>query len=170
LKIDAGRSVIGEPQGENMSRLLVPAFVIAFVGALCVSAAAAPPQPVHEAFTIPAGAACAFPVNVVLDGKAKILDLPGGRETLTAPGQKVTLSNAETGASVHYVITGVFHNRTLANGDVVTQATGRNVLSDPIAGFVLTSGNFSYTTAPDGSNVEPLHGNGTVTDICAALS
>jgi hypothetical protein len=153
-----------------MNRSLVPTIVSAVVAALCLPAAAAPPQPVDATGTFPAGAACAFAVDFVLDGKTKVIDLPGGRQIVTAPDQNVTLTNADTGASVHYVITGAFHNQTLANGDVVTQATGRNVLSDPIAGFVLTAGDFSYTTAPDGSNVVPLHGNGTVTDICAALS
>jgi hypothetical protein len=39
----------------------------------------------------------------------------------------------------------------------VTVATGRNALFDPVAGFVITTGRFTYTTAPDGmTNVEPL--------------
>jgi hypothetical protein len=48
-------------------------------------------------------------------------------------------------------------NGTLPNGNVVTMATGRNALFDPVAGFVITTARFMYTTAPDGmTNVEPL--------------
>jgi hypothetical protein len=151
-----------------MNRWLVPV-VIAGVISLAAPAAAAPPEPVHAEFTLAAGT-CAFPVHVVLDGKGKVVDLPGGRQIISAPGQKITLTNVETGASLRYVITGVFHNHTLPNGDVVTQATGRNALLDPIAGFVITSGDFSYTTGADGSNLVPLHGTGNTTDICAALT
>jgi hypothetical protein len=153
-----------------MKRSVLACAVAAGVMALCAPASAAPPQPAAQQFTLPAGAACTFPIDVSLTGKGKIIDLNGGRRTITAPGQKVTFTNTDNGMSAAYVITGVFHNETQPDGNVVTKATGRNALTDPVAGFVITAGNFSYTTAPDGSNVVPLHGTGTTTDICAALS
>ena len=66
-------------------------------------------------------------------------------------------------------ITGIFHVTTEPDGDVVTVATGRNALLDPIAGFVLTQGNFTYTFDADGNLIAPLSGRGRVTDICALV-
>jgi hypothetical protein len=53
---------------------------------------------------------------------------------------------------------------------VVTMATGRNLLGDPDAGFVLAIGNFSYVFNAQGKLVQPLKGEGQLTDICGLLS
>jgi hypothetical protein len=45
--------------------------VVASCVAVCESALAAPPQPVHLDFTFPAGAACDFAIHVSLNGKGK---------------------------------------------------------------------------------------------------
>ena len=83
----------------------------------------------------------------------------------------ITEGSPDFGTSVAYSINGAFMNEPRdALGNVVTKATGRNFLTDPNAGVVVTSGNFSFTTGADGSNVVPLSGTGKIIDVCAALS
>ena len=147
--------------------------VAAAAAALILSAApafAAPPQPVDQKFDVPAGAACTFPVELVVTGKTKTIDLPGGSTIITAPGQDATITNQDSGRSVRLNITGAFHVTTEPNGDVVTVASGRNVLLDPIAGFVLTEGNFTFAFDAGGNLIAPLSGTGRVTDICALIA
>jgi hypothetical protein len=147
--------------------------VAAAVAALALSAApafAAPPQPADQTIDLPAGAACAFPVELILTGKTKPIALPGGRTIITAPGQNATVTNQDNRRSVTLNITGAFHVTTEPNGDVVTVATGRNALLDPIAGFVLTEGNFSFAFDGAGNLIAPLSGTGRVTDICALIA
>jgi hypothetical protein len=67
-------------------------------------------------------------------------------------------------------ITGSFHQSTDEEGNVVTVATGRNILGDPEAGFVLAIGNFSYVFDADNNLVQPLQGEGQLIDICELLS
>ena len=78
---------------------------------------------------------------------------------LSSPDQQVTFG-----------ITGAFHVTTDANGNFVYVVTGRNLLVDPKAGFVLAEGVFTFTLGPDGTLVEPLSGKGRTTDICTLLS
>ena len=148
-------------------------FVVAAAAAALASSAApafaGPPQPADQTIDLAAGAACTFPVEPVLTGKTKTIDLPGGRTIVTAPGQDVTVTNQDNGRSVTLSITGAFHVTTRPNGDVVTVATGRNALLDPVAGFVLTEGLFTSTFDPDGNLIAPLSGTGRVTDICAPV-
>jgi hypothetical protein len=66
-------------------------------------------------------------------------------------------------------ITGVFHQTTLENGDVQTVSTGRSILGDPEAGFVLAIGNFSFVFNEKGKLVQPLSGEGRLIDICELL-
>src|SRR4051794_560093 len=132
---------------------------------------AAPPQPVdHTPIDLDPGVACAVPIRVVLTGKTKTIDLPGGRMIVTAPGQGATVTNVANGRSVTLNITGAFHISTAANGDVVTVATGRNLLLDPVAGFVLTEGHFTYAFDAAGNLIAPLSGTGRATDICAMVA
>lgn len=113
---------------------------------------------------------CDFPIRFEQNGKAKTLELPGGRFVVAFPGLAATLTNLQTGDQVRLNITGASHQSTLDNGDVVTVVTGRNLLGDPEAGFVLAKGRFSFVFDKDGNLVQPLAGKGTLTDICGLLS
>ena len=117
-----------------------------------------------------ASAICGFPVEVHASGKAKLILLPGGRATALSPALVATVTNLATGATTTLSITGAFHMTTQANGNMVTVVTGRNLLTDPIAGFVLAVGRFSFTFDSQGNLVEPLSGLGKLTDVCALLS
>lgn len=154
---------------KHRSRTLLAAAAAALASS-AAPAFAGPPQPADQTIDLPAGAACTFPVELVLTGKTKTIDLPGARTIITAPGQDLTVTNQDNGRSATLNITGVFHVTTESNGDVATVATGRNALLDPIAGFVLTEGNFTYTFDADGDLIAPLSGTGRVTDICALVS
>jgi hypothetical protein len=147
------------------------ALAAAALSMLCASASAAPPSPVDQTpVDVPAGGACAFPIEYVLTGKAKTISLPGDRTIVTAPGQDLTVTNQTNGRSVTLNITGSFHVTTLPDGDVVTVATGRNALLDPVAGFVLTEGTFTYAFDARGNLIAPLSGTGRRTDICALVA
>jgi hypothetical protein len=113
---------------------------------------------------------CDFPVRLEYSGKAKTLQLPGERFIFTSPELTATLTNLKTEEQETVVITGAFHQTTLENGDVVTQATGRNLLGDPEAGFVIAVGNFSYVFDAEGNLVQPLTGEGQLIDVCELLS
>ena len=94
---------------------------------------------------------------------------PDGTFILTSPGLVATVTNTSTDASVTWSITGSFRQTTLANGDTHTRMLGRNLVTDPVAGFALISGDFSFVAAPDGSIVEPLNGTGRIVDVCEVL-
>ncbi len=148
-------------------------FVVAVVTALALSPAptmAAPPEPFDVTFTLDPGVACSFSVELAVTGKAKMIELPGNRMIFTAPGQNVTVTNLDNGRSVTLNITGAFHQSVEANGNVVTVATGRNLLLDPIAGFVLTRGRFTFAFDAAGNLIAPLSGTGRTTDICALIA
>ena len=135
------------------------------------------PTPVDETpIDLPAGAVfgnCDFPISLEYSGKAKTIELPGDRFIITSPGLKVTLTNLadpENPVQVRLNITGAFHRTILENGDVVTVVTGRNLLGDPEAGFVLAKGRFSYVFDADGNLIQPLSGKGTLTDVCTLIA
>ena len=132
------------------------------------------PVPVDETPTVLEPGAvfgkCDFPILYQLSGKAKLLTLPGGRFITTAPDQTATLTNIDTGKTVTLNITGVFNQTTDENGNVVTMATGRNLLGDPQAGFVLAIGDFSYVFDAHGKLIQPLQGEGQLIDVCGLLS
>ena len=113
---------------------------------------------------------CAFPIRLEYSGKAKVIRLSETRSIATSPGLTATLTNLDTDKQVTLSITGAFHETTLANGDVVTKVTGRNLLGDPEAGFVLAIGDFSYVFDKQDTLVQPLSGEGQLVDICGLLS
>jgi hypothetical protein len=121
---------------------------------------------------------CAFPLDLVVNGKAKLILLPDGgagvTSIATSPGLKVTITNgANPENQATFNITGSFHNsaNTPETGLVTTRVTGRNLLSDPVAGTVIAIGNFNFVTdANTGDNVQPLDGKGQLIDVCALLA
>ena len=154
-----------------MALSVVLALVVA--APMAVAARQAPPLPVKGSQDLEAGAVfgrCDFPIRFELSGKAQTLVLPDGRFIFTSPGLTATLTNLDHPENQETLsITGAFHQTTLENGDVVTVATGRNILGDPEAGFVLAIGNFSYVFDEEGNLVQPLEGEGQLIDICTLL-
>jgi len=133
-----------------------------------------PPTSISSSDVFPAGAIfgeCAFPIRVELTGKAGTITLPGGRFIFTSPGLDATLTNlTDPTKSVTLNITGAFHQSTDVNGDTVTVVTGRNLLGDPDAGFVLAIGSFSFKFDAVGNLVQPLAGTGQLTKLCPLIS
>src|SRR6266571_2521319 len=132
-----------------------------------------PPIGVSASQDLPAGAVfgeCAFPVRFELNGKAATITLPGGRFIFTSPGLNATLTNLnDLTKSVTLNITGAFHQSTDRNGDTVTVVTGRNLLGDPDAGFVLAIGSFSFKFDASGNLVQPLAGTGQLIKVCPLI-
>ena len=133
---------------------------------------AAPNPPEDSDFTIvlPAGEACVFDVEISLTGKAKTIDLPGDRFIFTSPGFDVTLTNLDDPSQqVTLNVTGAFHETTEADGSVMTVSTGRSLLGDPEAGFVLAIGDFRYVFDAEDNLIQPLMGKGKLIDVCGLL-
>jgi hypothetical protein len=136
-------------------------------------AQAAPPVPAQQTFNIPGGdpsGSCAFPVVIVATGKVKTVTTPTGRTIALSANFTAQATNVNTRKTVQYKINGSFISTTDAAGNVTTKATGRNLLSDPAAGIVVTSGNFTFTFDAQGKLVKGLSGTGQVIDVCADLA
>jgi hypothetical protein len=136
-----------------------------------VPAQAAPPEPVTFTLDIPAGAplgSCAFDVTAVATGKVKTIETPTGKTIGISANFTVTATG--NGQTAEYKVNGSFMQTTGTDGNVTTKATGRNFLTDPDAGVVVTSGNFTFTFDAQGNLVEGLSGNGRIIDVCADLS
>jgi hypothetical protein len=130
-----------------------------------------PPVPVDQLISLPAGAVCAFAVDLHVVGKAKLIELPGGGLIFTAPSESVVVTNADQpDHSVTIMIPGASHISTEANGDVVIVVTGRNLQFDPVAGFVLAVGRFQYRSDAGGNLVESLNGHGQLIDVCQLVA
>jgi hypothetical protein len=105
-----------------------------------------------------------------VDGKAQELVLPDGGFIYTSPDLTATLTNLSKGKQVTLSITGVFHQTTLANSDVMTEVAGRNLLGDRQASFVLAVEDFSYVFDKKDNFVQPLEGEGQLIDVCGLVS
>jgi hypothetical protein len=132
------------------------------------------PQPVSVDFDIPANSikpgACAFDVHVSASGRAKAITLSDNRFIFISPELSATVTNlSDPTKSVTLSVTGAFHQST-QNGNVVTVVTGRNLLGDPDAGFVLAIGTFSFVFDASGTLVQPLMGRGQLIDVCDLIS
>jgi hypothetical protein len=145
--------------------------IVPGVTALAAPAAAAP-DPFTVTFrTSPRFGTCdGFNVLVQATGKARTIEAPDGGVVGVSAATVATATNLKTGTSVQYSINGTFHTTTDANGNVTTTATGKNFLTDPDAGVVVTSGTFTFTFDKKGKLVEGLSGTGQITDVCAALA
>ena len=153
-----------------MNRILGFA-VIAPLLTLSAPAVAIPPETAPIVFPIPADAStgsCAFDVLVKGSSKGKTIQKPGGG--LIAVSARTHVTATGNGNNANYTINGTFHITTDADGKVVFKATGRNLLTDPDAGVVVTSGNFTFAFDAEGNLVEGLTGKGSITDVCADLS
>ena len=129
------------------------------------------PQDVNETVTLPAGEVCAFGVELLLIGKTKTIELQGDRFIITSPGLDVTLTNLDNPSKrVTLNITGAFRQTTKEDGSLVTVVTGRNLLFDPDAGFVLAIGRFSFVFDASGNLIQPLSGKGQLIDACALIA
>ncbi len=117
---------------------------------------------------------CSFPIEVVLSGKGKTIELPGGRSILTSPGLTATLTNLNNQNREVINITGASHLRTLGNGNVEIVLTGRNVVFDTqdpgLPNLILAIGRFSEVVDAQGNFVQTLQGKGQLIDLCALLA
>jgi hypothetical protein len=131
-----------------------------------------PPVPFSRSFIVPGGSipGCDFDVEVSVNGLGGEIDLPGNRFIFTAPQLTATLRNLQNGGSVTLNITEAFHQSTDQNGDIITVATGRNLLGDPVAGFVLAIGHFSFVFDSNGNLIQPLTGQGQLIDVCGLIN
>lgn len=161
---------------DYLTSLLVATAASAILCAVSLSpanAGGAPPIGVSVSQDYPAGAVfgeCAFPFRLQLKGKSGTITLPGGRSILTSPGLHATLTNLNNPAnSVDLNISGSSHQSINANHDTVTVVTGRNLMGDPDAGFVLTIGSFSFVFDAAGNLVQPLAGTGQLIKICPLI-
>jgi hypothetical protein len=134
------------------------------------ASAAGPPVPVSFTDTVEAGVLCDFAIQIEASEKDKTIDQPGDRILLIFPGAIWTLTNLSNGNQEALRIPGSFHITTLANGDVVTVVTGRNLLFDPFAGLVLAIGRFSFVFDAENNLIQPLQGKGQLIDICELLA
>lgn len=129
-----------------------------------------PPADFADSFQI--DGICAFPVLVELSGKAKTIELTGGKTIFTSPGLVATFTNLDDRTKQEVLgITGAFHQTVLANGDTELVVTGRNLLIgfDPDVLFAVTIGNFRFVLDEEFNLVEPLTGKGSVIDVCGLI-
>jgi hypothetical protein len=161
-----------QPKGGHIMRRFIATAIISVLGAAMpaeCAAAGEPPTSADATFT--QTGLCTFPVLFELSGKAKTIMLPGGRTLMTSPGLHATLTNVDAPENTEtFVITSAFHMSVLDNGDMVTVTTGRSLLFDPVAGFVLAIGRFSFVFDAQNNLVQPLSGEGQLIDVCELLS
>jgi hypothetical protein len=113
---------------------------------------------------------CAFDVRVIVTGSGKDITRPGDHTLSIFPGEHATVQNLSNGHSVALNVPGSFHETTMPDGSVVTTATGRNLLFDPLeAGFVLAIGSFTFVQDASGNPIQPLRGTGQLVDVCGLI-
>ena len=83
--------------------------------------------------------------------------------------QFATVTNLTTSFPITLSATGAFQITTDQNGNTVYTVTGRNILLDPVAGFVLGSGVFNFVVDTLGNLVTPLNGTGRLVNICSLV-
>src|SRR6266481_1718455 len=147
----------------HQSRLILTSLVLVVWTSLTTGRLAAqngtPPEDVNSTFVINVGdlpASCAFPVQVSMQGKGKMLTLPGNRVIFTSPGLEATVRNlADPSKVVRLNITGSFHVTTKPDGSQVYVITGRNLVLDADAGVVVAIGNFGFAFDAGKNLIQP---------------
>ena len=119
---------------------------------------------------------CEFPVSLVNSGLEKDVGLSNGLFIIEA-GRFVTLTNLDTGKQVTVNSTGTYQMMQLEDGfPYLTKVTltGTNIAGLPELGFVVLKGDFTtYIVLDEDGNVvtlQPLAGEGQITDVCELLS
>ena len=175
-----------------MNRIVVLAVSVVLVLVVAAPTAFArtqsPPYPIDETpLILPAKGdpdayeylSCEFPVSLVRSGIEKDVQLPSvtGSFTIIQAGHESTLTNLDTGKQVTLKDTG-----TLVMGAVKGEPsliretlTGTNLVGSEETGFALITGHFTQieTGNEDGTGwiiIQPLSGEGQITDVCALLS
>jgi hypothetical protein len=116
-----------------------------------------------------------FPLEIAASGKSKTIELPNDRSIVVFPGLEATLTNLDDPSnSLTLNVTGSFHQTTLEDGSVLTELDGRNLVFDPEIddgepGLVLAIGHFSFIVDNQGNLVQPLEGQGQVTNVIDLL-
>lgn len=141
------------------------------VAAPMTTVAQEPPSQVDSEFDLVG--VCPFTVHFVVKGKSKtIANLPGNRTIFTSPALYATLWNVNKPERKEtFSITGSFHQTILENGDVLTEARGRNILYEFEPGYFLhlAIGNFYYVFDSEGNLKQSLTGEGQRIDLCKLL-
>jgi hypothetical protein len=153
--------------------LLLTAALLSPAGA----ATAAPPGDGSFTDIKAAGDACSFAIRVDVTGKAKTIPLPHNPkffQIVTAPAQRVTVTNLENGKSVTAGITGVLRYTGSSGGVDSAVASGNNFFygepQNPVrVTAFLTTGPVKLTA--QNNHLTSLDTSGArVRDICAELA
>jgi hypothetical protein len=165
------RTRLPNETGHNMRTSFAISALVPLLLAGIACAGGSPPTDAGFSFDIPAGAGCDFPVNWTVTGNSSVITLPGDRLIITAPKQKVVVTNlAVPSNTITFVVTSALHVSTDSNGDTIVVATGRSLLGDPVANvMVFTIGTFSWRFDPITSALLDLSGNGQLVDVCAMI-
>ncbi|CAN7243234.1 hypothetical protein LJR013_000993 [Pseudarthrobacter oxydans] len=160
-----------------MKKLMVLcALFLAFFASATPAVAAPPSEDVLLDITFKPKQLCSYPVQLVVTGKSKLIELPGDRVFIASPGQEVTITNLKTGEEATFLITGSTHAELQADGTTEVKVTGLNVVlnareaKSEKPGIFLLEGNFTFALKEDGSEERVFSGTGEVTDICALLA
>ncbi|MDV2976906.1 UNVERIFIED_CONTAM: hypothetical protein Q9R71_06955 [Actinomycetes bacterium ARC8] len=160
-----------------MKKLMVLcALFLAFFAGATPAVAAPPSEDVLLDITFKPKQLCSYPVQLVVTGKSKLIELPGDRVFIASPGQEVTITNLKTGEEATFLITGSTHAELQADGTTEVKVTGLNVVlnareaKSEKPGIFLLEGNFTFALKEDGSEERVFSGTGEVTDICALLA
>ena len=156
--------------------MVLCALFLAFFASATPAIAAPPSEDVLLDITFKPKQLCSYPVQLVVTGKSKLIELPGDRVFIASPGQEVTITNLKTGEEATFLITGSTHAELQADGTTEVKVTGLNVVlnareaKSEKPGIFLLEGNFTFALKEDGSEERVFSGTGEVTDICALLA
>jgi hypothetical protein len=182
-----------ERNAQSMNRIVVLAVSVVVVLVVAAPTAFAdrtqsPPYPIDETPVIlPAtgdpnaipNLSCEFPVSFFNSGMEKVVEKPvqsASSFAIIEAGRQTTLTNLDTGKQVTLNVTG-----TLQTGGVKDEPnlfkdtfTGANLVGTEETGFVLLEGHFTRIAMQDADGnfilVQPLTGEGQITDVCELLS